>query len=558
MSTTIQPANPPLAPTPARSSHRPASSNKALPPKKHRLFGRSIWLGLGGVLALAAIGLGVRLFFWSEDTTAVEITAVVKRSNLPIIVTEKGDIESAKTVDARSEVEGSVKIVSIVAEGTNVKKGDTVVTFDMDQLNRDYLNQEIKLRQAEGKAKSSLGELEVAKNKAETDIAKAELDLTLANLDKRKYLEGEYKVEVNEKQGLLSLAKKELQESEEKLESYRKLGKRGFMSIEQVKVKEAELSSKRYAVDRDEAKLMVLQRFTKERQEAELTAKAIEANRALVRTKSSSQASVDKAQSELEAAQVTAKLEKATLDRMKRQLDNCVVKAPQDGILVYSKDRYWDPASKIQPGAMIHYQQTLFSLPDLSRMQVNAKVHEAMVKKIKVGQKAEIKVDAIPNIRFEGVVEKVATLADSRSPWSESSVKEYVTIIKIVNLPPDAGLKPGMTAETTVKIQTIPNVLIVPVQAVSEHKGKHFAYVSRGRTVEKREVMLGESNDKYVVVASGLEEDEHVVLDARARLAEETKKEEAVAGDEKTPPAATPTAPATPAATSSPSASPGG
>ena len=326
--------------------------------------------------------------------------------------------------------------MTIVPEGSTVKKGDVVVTFDMDQLNRDFANQEIKLRQAEGKTKACIGELELAKNKAETDIATAELALTLANLDKRKYLEGDYTVEVNEKQGGLSLAKKELQECEEKLENYRKLGKRGFMSIEQVKVKEAEVSSKKYAVDRDEAKLMVLQKFTKERQEAELTAKAIEAKRALVRTKNSSQASVDKAVTELESAQVTAKLEEATLVRMKRQLANCIVKAPQDGILVYSKDRVWDPASKIQPGAMIQYQQTLFSLPDLTRMQVSAKIHEAMVKKISKGQPVDIKVDAVSNTTFKGVVEKIATLADSRGYWDERAVKQYVTTIKIENLLP--------------------------------------------------------------------------------------------------------------------------
>jgi HlyD family secretion protein len=491
-------------------------------------FGVSPWLALGAVLAVLAIGLLIKRFFWSNDTTSTEITAIVKLGNLPIIVTEKGELESAKTVDARSEVEGSVKIVSITAEGSTVKKGDVVVTFDMDQLKRDYANQEIKLRQAEGKAKACLGELEVARNKAETDIAKAELDLTLANLDKRKYLEGEYKVEVNEKQGGLSLAKKELQECEEKLENYRKLGRKGFMSIEQVKVKESEVSTKRYAVDRDEAKLMVLQRFTKERQEAELTAKALEAQRALVRTKSTSHASVDKAVTELESAQVTAKLEEATLARMTKQIANCIVKAPQDGILVYSKDRYWDPSSKIQAGAMIQYQQTLFTLPDLTRMQVSAKIHEAMVKKLKPGQLVDIKVDADATHTFQGVVEKIATLADSRGYWDERAVKQYVTIVKMTNLPAGVELKPGMTAEVTIKVKTIPNCLIVPVQAVSQHKAKHYAYVLKSdNTLEKREVTVGETNDKYVVVETGLEQDERVVLDARARLADETKKEEA-------------------------------
>jgi HlyD family secretion protein len=213
---------------------------------------------------------------------------------------------------------------------------------------------------------------------------------------------------------------------------------------------------------------------------------------------------------------------------MQKQLKNCIVKAPQDGILVYSKDRYWDPSSKIQAGAMIQYQQTLFTLPDLTRMQVSAKIHEAMVKKLKPGQLVDIKVDADANHTFEGVVEKIATLADSRGYWDERAVKQYVTIVKMTNLPAGVELKPGMTAEVTIKVKTIPNCLMVPVQAVSQHKAKHFAYVLKSdNTLEKREVTVGETNDKYVVVETGLEQDERVVLDARARLADETKKEEA-------------------------------
>ena len=55
----------------------------------------------------------------------------------------------------------------------------------------------------------------------------------------------------------------------------------GFLPLEQLRLKEAELAQKEYAVSRDKAKLMVLEKFTKKRQESELTAKAVEAKRAL-------------------------------------------------------------------------------------------------------------------------------------------------------------------------------------------------------------------------------------------------------------------------------------
>lgn len=62
-------------------------------------------------------------------------------------------------------------------------------------------------------------------------------------------------------------------------------------------------------------------------------------------------------------------------------------------------------------------------------------------------------------------------------------------------------------------------------------------------------MVVGETNDKYVVIEKGLDEGQNVVLDARARLADEVKKEEhtAPAGDQKSPaPAPAPVASAAP------------
>ena len=57
-----------------------------------------------------------------------------------------------------------------------------------------------------------------------------------------------------------------------------------------------------------------------------------------------------------------------------------------------------------------------------------------------------------------------------------------------------------------------------PIQAVAEAKGKHFAYVFAAAGIERREVTVGENNEKYVEVRGGLVEGESVFLDARARV----------------------------------------
>ena len=86
---------------------------------------------------------------------------------------------------------------------------------------------------------------------------------TLAKLDREKYLEGEYKVEVDDKKGAINLAERELKEAEEKLEGFRIFVKKGFGTPEQLSQKELEVAQKKNNLERDKAKLMVLEKFTR-------------------------------------------------------------------------------------------------------------------------------------------------------------------------------------------------------------------------------------------------------------------------------------------------------
>src|SRR5947209_3479969 len=334
MSTLTNPLTPPPSIAPKILEVRPSQPRDGKPRARQ---GRGRWRIVLSILIVTLLTAGGAVSAWwyfHEKILTPEITVPVRRAMLPILVAERGELESSKQTDVRCEVEGfQNKIVTILAEGTRVKKGDVVVVFDGDQLKQKFADQEVKVKQAEGKAKAARGELEVQKNKAETDIEKAKLDLTLADPDAKKYLKGDFKADVDDKKGALALAKRDLQEAIEKLANHKSLYKKGFIPLEQLRLKEAELEQKKYNVDRDEAKLMVLEVFTKERQVTELEAKAKEARRAVERARKTAEATIDKTRSGLETAESTERPERGTLQTLQRQLDNCTVKAPQAGIV---------------------------------------------------------------------------------------------------------------------------------------------------------------------------------------------------------------------------------
>lgn len=479
-----------------------------------------------GILVLAALVTGaltIDFASWLPESAGGEapITARVVRANLPLIISAGGELESAEGVEVLCEVEGSdVKIVKMLPEGTQVHAGQVVVQLDPSEVNDRLAQQEIKVTQLEATAKAAVEQLKIQKNLVASQIATAELALTLAELDKEKYEEGDYIIEFNELKGSIALANTELQEAEDTREYYRTLVKKGFRTPEQLRSKEQAVERAEYNLSRDDEKLKVLETYSRKRQLAELTAKADEAARELERTKSSSVASVTKAETDMQVAEATARLERKQLERIQLQLQLCELPAPCEGTVVYSREKK-DP---LELGKVVHYKQQLFTVTKMSEMQVKAFVHEAEVKRVQPGMPVEVQVEALPDRTFQGTVQEVANFYDSTRHWLSGGVKEYETIVRINNLP-GTGLKPGMTAEANIIVGQLTDSLLVPIPAVVEKDGEYYCYVVAIAGIEPRLVVIGDNTASYVEIKSGLDEGEIVALDARHRAANDLEDE---------------------------------
>jgi RND family efflux transporter MFP subunit len=498
---------------------------------RRRTWTRSLFAKIGvvvGVVSLSAYG--VSRWNAGEHEVLPEVTATAVHAELPITVIERGELESSKTVEVRCEVEGEqIKIVDLTPEGTRVQEGDIVIRFDTDKLGRSIAEQEVKSRTADAKSTAAEEDLEVAKNQAASEIAKAKLALKLAEIDLRKYIEGDFPQEKREIEGDVLIAEEEVKRARDRLQFSARMQRKGYLSAGEVDANQFAETKAQNTLNLAKEKLRVLERFTRERTEAELSANSEEAVRELDRVTRSQTSTIAKGNSDFLVARDTAAIENTQLGRLKQMLERCTVKAPRDGILVYSKDRPWDQTARVQVGGIVHFQQRLFSLPDLNELQVRVRIHESAVKKLQEGQAAEIRIDAFPNRVLTGVVEKVATLADSRGFWDQRGVKEYETMVRLTDVPEDGGLKPGMTAEVKILVNRLSDVLVVPVQAVAEHAGSHILFVIADDKLDRRTVSVGENNDQFIQIVSGLSVGDRVALDARARVeaAADTEKSRA-------------------------------
>ena len=472
---------------------------------------------------LGAAYFGLVPNFGGASAQEKPLSGSVSRGTLRIVVTERGNLESVKTVDGVCELNGNqVKIIQLTPEGNHVEKGDIVCRFDSAEIDKNIAQQEIKSKQAFSKIETSKQEVEIAKNKGESDIITAEVELKLALLALEKYQKGEYVAEREKIQGEIGLKTKELNEAKNQLEQMQGLVKRGFKSAGDLRVTQSQLDGKEFELKSANTSLMVKEKYDYQYKSTEAQSKVDSGRSKVAQAKGTAKASVAKADSEYESAKATYSIEDQQLKEFRTQKEKTVIKAEQSGIVAYANMPWYDSSRQIREGATVYSLQKIFTLPDMSSMQVKVNIHESLIKKIKPGQTAEIRVDAFPNLVIIGKVKTVSQLADSNRGWMSGGVKEYTSVVAIEQMPKEE-LRPGMTSEVKILAGELKNVLVAPVQTVAQHRGKFYAYIVGATGTTRKEVKVGEANEYQVQILEGLSEGDAVALDARTRTAAEFK-----------------------------------
>ena len=406
---------------------------------------------------------------------------VVERGDFVHEVTERGNVESASNVEIRCEVKAKnsagTTILEIVPEGTNVQPGDVLVKLDSSALENDRTQQEIVCSNSEAEVTKALNTYETAK------------------IAKREYLEGKY---VQEEQAILSEiseAKENLRQAADYLKHSIELEKKGYIPKLQLEGDQFAVEKAENKLAEAETKLKVLREFTREKMRIDL------------------ESDIKTAEANLKAKEHSHKLDLDKLALIESQIEKCVIKAQQPGQVVYANvtNRRGGSEIIIEPGSMVRERQVIIRLPDPNRMQIKAKINEAKVSLVAEEMPVVIHLDAFPELELHGRVAKVNEYPAPTS-WYSASIKEYETVILIEESPP--GLRPGLTAEVKILVEKLSDVVQVPVQAVFEHGGRHYCVLPDGKGWRSREVQIGSTNDKFVVIRDGLQPGEKVVLGA--------------------------------------------
>ena len=175
---------------------------------------------------------------------------------------------------------------------------------------------------------------------------------------------------------------------------------------------------------------------------------------------------------------------KATLDQMRAQvaqgravlvhtqdiLHKTVYTSPINGIVSYLPERVGD---YVVPGITNTNGSFLMTLSDMSIVTAEVKVDETDIVAVKIGQDADVSIDAVPGKVFKGKVTEIGSqavlrtsgLATTQSTTSNQEAKDFKVVVTLTN--PPENVRPGLSTTAKIKTAEKKNVLAIPIQALA-------------------------------------------------------------------------------------------
>ncbi len=463
-----------------------------------------------GLLVLAVIVVARGGLLDGEETVAVTGQAVA-RGPLRITVLERGNLQAADSVVLKNQIEGRTTILYLIPEGTWVEEGTLVCELDASLLHEQRVTQEISVQNREATWVKAKQNYAIQKSVNDSEIGLAERQKRFAEMDRTKYLEGDYPQSLQRNDEEILLAQEELQRAEQEFEWSQRLAEKGFLEATQLEADR--LSRNRYEIQLNQQRraLDLLKEYEHPRTLEELDADVEEAGRELERVRLRAEARIVDFDAEVRTSKAQLDLEREKLAKIDSQIVKAKIHAPRAGMVVYWQESSgWSSSDPLKEGSEVRERQDLITIPSAGNMIAQASLHESVLEKVKIGMPCTVNVDAVPERTFRGSVRFKAVLPDQVSRWMNPDLRVYRTEIALIDN--DERLRPGMSCSVEIAVATIPDTLFVPLQAVFLDAGSPVCFVDQTPRFEMRPIEVGQNDGKWVEVRSGLAEGEIVLL----------------------------------------------
>jgi HlyD family secretion protein len=193
----------------------------------------------------------------------------------------------------------------------------------------------------------------------------------------------------------------------------------------------------------------------------------------------------DRASSKSDIANIDQKRQQALRDvqHYEDAISRLTLNAPVDGMVHLLPNWraggvFGDNAPPYKEGDRAYALASIAQLPDLTSLRIVAHLEEEDRGRLKLGNTVSARVDAVPDKEFIGEVSSISPLAkiDFSGGWPPAKNFDMTVVLDH----PDPRLRPGMRVTERIAVQRIPNVVLVPSEAIFTRNGRDVVYVQQG------------------------------------------------------------------------------
>jgi HlyD family secretion protein len=200
------------------------------------------------------------------------------------------------------------------------------------------------------------------------------------------------------------------------------------------------------------------------------------------------------------------------MDNLIDAMDSLTVRAPVSGVVIFKRD--WNNEPR-QIGSYVSSMDSVLEIPDLSTIRARILVDEVDVGKVKVGQDANIVVDAVQGRAFRGKVASIGTILKQATFDRPQKIADTFIEFRDSDL---KQLRPGMSVKAQLQVGQYSQVVVIPLSSIQERAGRSFVQLWRpaDQSWEWREILLRTNDGLTAVVESGLEANEKIRVKPKA------------------------------------------
>lgn len=195
------------------------------------------------------------------------------------------------------------------------------------------------------------------------------------------------------------------------------------------------------------------------------------------------------------------------IEKFNKAMRAARITAPEDGIVIFGKSWEGKKFSKDDMISTYFFAPPIATLPDMAKVISETYVKEIDISKIQVGDEVRVTFDALEDVEIPAKIKTIARVGEDHKDFDMKVFKIVIDLDRTHD-----GLKPAMSSNNNIVLANEEDALFVPLKAVFNENGSSYVFIKTGTNSKKQVIETGLENDEFVLIKSGVNEGDKILL----------------------------------------------